>query len=221
MEKKNSFIITGGSLDDALVTELINKNQFDLLIASDHGIGYFSRNFGVNRMLPDLVLGDFDSATAEEMKQLQIMGLEPERYPAEKDWTDTELAIRRAIELGANRITLVGATGTRLDHVLGNLGLLGMGLEAGVEIILVDRNNRIRMIDDSCVLKKEEQYGDYVSLYPLGGVVSGLTLTGFKYPLEDAVVTPWQTLCISNEITADFGEIRLKNGRLLVIESKD
>lgn len=221
MRKKNILIVTGGSLDDRLVTELIRNNKYDLLIASDHGVGYFCRNFSKNGIWPDLVLGDFDSVTEEEAKQLKVMAREPERYPAEKDWTDTELAVRRGIELGADQITLVGATGTRLDHVLGNLGLLGMGLEAGVEIILVDRNNRIRMIDDACVLKKEEQYGNYVSLYPLGGTVSGLTLTGFKYPLEDAAVTPWQTLCISNEIAEEAAQIRLDNGRVLVIESKD
>lgn len=216
-QNKNVLIITGGSLDDAFVELLMTKMKYDLAIASDHGVGFFCRT----GRIPNVVLGDFDSASSEELAQLQNMGIEPQRYPAEKDWTDTELAVRHAIEIGAGRITLVGATGTRLDHVLGNLGLLGMALETGVEMQIIDAHNRIRMIEQEMIIKKEEQYGTYVSLYPLGGTVKGLTLQGFKYPLTDAQVTPWQSLCISNEIEADLAQITLKEGRLLVIESKD
>lgn len=71
-----------------------------------------------------------------------------------KDDTDTEFALRLAISMGAECITVLGGTGSRLDHVLGNIELLGIGLELGVEIELLDANNRIRMTDHGMVLKK-------------------------------------------------------------------
>ena len=89
-----------------------------------------------------------------------------EQFPAEKDWTDTELAVRKALERKPVHIDLVGATGSRLDHVMGNLQLLHMGLVHGVEIFLLDAHNRVRLIDHSLVIGQKEQYGDWISLIP-------------------------------------------------------
>ena len=100
------------------------------------------------------------------------------RLNPQKDDTDTEFALRLAISMGAECITVLGGTGSRLDHVLGNIELLGIGLELGVEIELLDANNRIRMTDHGMVLKKEEQFGKYVSLIPYTAQVEHLYLAG-------------------------------------------
>ena len=138
-----------------------------------------------------------------------------------KDDTDTEFAIRQAMELGAKEIVILGGTGTRLDHVLGNISLLGIGLKEGISIQLVDVHNRIRMIDKSLQLRKDKQFGNMVSLVPYFGAVKGLNLKGFKYPLQDFTMGGFSSLGISNEIVDEVAEINFAEGYLIVIESRD
>ncbi len=105
--------------------------------------------------------------------------------------------------------------------MLGNVGMLGMGLLEGVEILLADPYNRIRMIRDQLVISKEEQYGSFVSLLAVTPQVTGVTLKGMKYPLEDDVLFCFSSLAISNEIVSDTAEIHIKEGILLVVEAAD
>ena len=122
---------------------------------------------------------------------------------------------------GYTQIHILGATGSRLDHVLSNIGLLGIGLEEGVEILLVDSHNRIRMIREGISISKKEQYGKYVSLLPFTPKVTGITLMGMKYSLTDYTMQSYTSIGISNEIVEEEAEIWLRDGVLLVIESKD
>ena len=212
-EKQNILIVSGGSLEDAFVLEQIANNHYQYTIACDSGTAFFYRN----GLRPDLILGDFDSADQAVLDAYKSRDdVAVEQYPAEKDWTDTELALHRALEFAPGRIDLLGGTGSRLDHVL-----LTLGLEAGVEIFMLDAHNRIRMIDRDLRILKSEQYGDYISLIPHGGDVCGLTLRGMKYPLERATLTTDVSLGVSNEIVEDEAWISFSAGRLLVLETRD
>ena len=218
MKEHKILIVSGGSIEDDFVRDLIQKNDYETVIACDSGMEFFKRN----GICPNLILGDFDSADAESVAFFrQQTGVRMEQFPAEKDWTDTELALRRALELAPDHIDLVGATGSRLDHVLGNLCLLTLGLESGTEIFLLDSHNRIRMIEGSLTIRKSEQYGSFVSLIPYAGAVRELTLRGMKYPLEDAALMPGVSLGISNEIVEETALIDFAEGMLFVIESRD
>ena len=152
----------------------------------------------------------------EKDKKTEILRLNPI-----KDDTDTEFVIREAIRRGATSITVLGGTGTRLDHVMGNVHLLGIGLGCNVEIELVDAHNRVRMISSELVLEREKQFGDFVSILPFAGDAKGVTLKGFKYPLDKAVVKSFSSLGISNEIVEDKAVVQVEEGVLLVIESRD
>lgn len=218
MEKKHFLIVSGGSTDDQLGTAYIKKLQHIFCIAADSGMNFFYRN----GLVPDMIVGDFDSADSEALQHFRnCPEIQWEKLNPVKDDTDTEFAIRKALALGAEKITLLGATGSRLDHVLGNIELLGIGLEAGVPIEMLDANNRIRMIDNGIRFRREAQYGNYVSLLPYTREVSGLTLTGFKYPLHQATLKGFCSLGISNEILEEEAEISFEEGILLVIESRD
>ena len=211
-------IISGGHIDDAFAIDWLEKNKYDCMIAADSGMNFLHRN----GIVPDIIAGDFDSAKAESvayfqgLNNVQVIKLNPI-----KDDTDTEFVIREAIRRGATEITVLGATGTRLDHVLANVNLLGLGLEEGVSIQLVDKYNRIRMISDMIEITKKEQFGDYVSVLPVKGNAKGVTLEGMKYPLKDADVSCFSSLCVSNEIKETVANISVKQGVLLVIESRD
>jgi len=218
MTYQKILIISGGSIEDDFAKEWIGQYQPDFTIVADSGMEFMRR---VN-LMPDMIIGDFDSVGTEtlayfkEQREIIFKELNPV-----KDDTDTEFAIRQAIGLGAKEITVLGATGTRLDHVLGNVALLGIGLQEKVAIQLVDANNRIRMIDKSMKLSREEQFGNYVSLLPYSGKVTGVTLKGFKYPLESYTMGSFSSLGISNEIVEEKAEILFEEGILVVIEARD
>jgi thiamine pyrophosphokinase len=144
-----------------------------------------------------------------------------------KDDTDTEFAIRTAIKKGATSINLLSATGSRLDHVLGNIELLGIALNhqntdgSTVQMDIVDPHNRISMIDAPMEIKKKDCFGGYVSLLPVTPEVKGLTIRGFKYPLHHHTLKKFTSLGISNEIVESVATIDFIEGILLVIESQD
>lgn len=212
------MIVSGGSLNKEFVTKVVGQGRYDRILAADSGMNALY----AAAVTPDIIIGDFDSADKkilaffQQNKEIDFCTLNPE-----KDDTDTEFAIRESIRRGADSITIIGGTGTRLDHVLGNISLLGIGLEEGVRMELLDAHNRICMIDHSVTLKKKEQYGNYLSLIPYNGKVTGVTLKGLKYPLHDYTMGGFNSLGISNEIVDDEASIELTSGQLLVIESRD
>ena len=225
-------IISGGHIEDDFALEWLQENKYELLIAADSGMEFLFRN----QLVPDVIAGDFDSVGQEAYEHFVGEGMEdascegtwkkdikPEilRLNPIKDDTDTEFVIREAIRRGATSITVLGGTGTRLDHVMGNVHLLGIGLGCNVEIELVDAHNRVRMISSELVLEREKQFGDFVSILPFAGDAKGVTLKGFKYPLDKAVVKSFSSLGISNEIVEDKAVVQVEEGVLLVIESRD
>ena len=210
-------IISGGKVEDAFVLEWLQKNKYDLLMAADSGMEFLHRN----QITPDVIAGDFDSVGQEAYGYFAEKVPEIIRLNPMKDDTDTEFVIREAIGRGATSIMVFGGTGTRLDHVLGNVHLLGIGLATDVEIILMDSHNRIRMISKELVIDKESQYGDFVSILPFAGDAKGVTLEGFKYPLENATIESFCSLGISNEIVEPQARVSVEDGVLLVIESRD
>lgn len=243
-----ALIVSGGHLDEEFAVSHMRQYSFDMTIAVDSGMGFFYRQ---NRMphyivgdfdsVKPEILESFRNRTetdaSESFQELQLQSTEyadfekqPEQrqkkpvilqFQPEKDETDTEIAIRTAISQGCDTIHILGATGTRVDHMMGNIHLLGMAMEQGVSCLLLDKYNRIRMINRGLVLKKEEQYGNYVSLLPFTPQVTGLTLTGFKYPLNGYTMECYHSLGVSNEITAEQAEISFQDGVLLVVESRD
>ena len=215
---KDFFIVSGGALEDGLVCRMLEVQRPDVTIAADAGMEFFYRN-GRN---PDIIIGDFDSAGSSAFTHFKEQpGVEIKLLNPVKDDTDTEAAVRLAIARGARQITLVGGTGSRIDHVLANIELLGIGLYAGVQMALVDAHNRIRMLKEGLTLRREEQFGSYVSLLPYSGSVEHLTLRGFKYPLSDFSLRGFCSLGVSNEIVEEEAVITFDGGILLLVESRD
>ena len=188
------------------------------IIAGDRGLEALYQL----KIIPNHVVGDFDSVSPEILKfykkQSQIIF---HTYNAEKDNTDTDIALQLAIRLKSSKITIMGALGKRMDHAIANIHILKDALEAKIPCQMIDEHNRIYLINKEMTLEKEKIYGKYVSLISLTSTVEGLTLTGFKYPLHDYTLPIGTSLGISNEIIADTASIEMKNGILIVIESRD
>lgn len=218
MTYQKILIISGGSISDDFAKKWMEQYQPDYIITADSGMEFMRR---IER-IPDMIIGDFDSVDSETLAVFQVQqGIVWKELNPIKDDTDTESAIRQAMSLGAEEIAILGGTGTRLDHVLGNIALLGIGLGESVSIQLVDTHNRIRMIDKPMQITQKEQFGKYISLVPYNGEVTHLYLKGFKYPLADYTLKGFNTLGISNEIIEETAEISFEEGNLIVIEARD
>lgn len=220
-----AFIVTGGFIDDKFTLDYVRGEKYDVAFAVDGGLMFFHRT----GLEPDYIVGDFDSVAEEVLKAYENPKGDPQiiKLNPRKDDTDTEHALKMAIEMGCDSIHLFGATGTRLDHLLGNLQLLGLCLKQQVECLMIDPWNRIRLIDRETVLHKDSQFGKYVSLIPYTPKVTGLTLTGFTYPLTDYTMSSFYVKDalpisgVSNEIAKDTARIILQDGILVLVESRD
>lgn len=215
---KKAVIVSGGYAETVFCIEYIKVQQPDLVIAVDSGMKFFYEA----GMKPDIIVGDFDSVDQEILLFFEKQkGIEWKRLIPEKDDTDTEAAIYQAVDRECTQIHILGGTGSRLDHVLGNIELLGIGFKEQIKMYLVDSHNRIHMENQSFEIGRKEQYGKYVSLIPFTPEVTGLTLRGMKYPLTDFSLVCYNSLGISNEIIDEKAEISFKSGVLLVLETRD
>lgn len=218
MNKENKIlIITGGQIEDSFLSELVKTYHYSIIIAADHGLVAADR---LNIPL-DFIVGDFDSVSEEILKKYRDISTPIQTFPTEKDKTDTQIAIELALMHNATSIDIIGATGSRLDHALANIHLLILPMRLNIEACIIDINNKIYLKNKSFTIVKEKQFGDYVSLLPFSEKVSGLTLKGFKYPLNHITYTSGCSLGISNEIKEEKANIELSDGILIVIESRD
>lgn len=211
------LIVCGGEIDGDFAERLIMSSGFEVIIAADRGMDFLYEH----KITPDIIVGDFDSVKNEALSYFKEKGMSDiHALNPEKDDTDTECALQIALDHGADHIIIIGATGTRIDHVLGNISLLGKAMSEGKMAELLDTHNRIRMIDSELKIEKNKQYGKYVSIIPVCKN-NKITLEGFKYPLKDYTFEGFNTLGISNEIVDDIAKITVNEGQYIVIESKD
>lgn len=211
------LIVCGGEIDGDFAERLIMSSGFEVIIAADRGMDFLYEH----KITPDIIVGDFDSVKNEALSYFKEKGMSDMHVlNPEKDDTDSECALQIALDHGADHIIIIGATGTRIDHVLGNISLLGKAMSEGKMAELLDTHNRIRMIDNELEIEKNKQYGKYVSIIPVCKK-NKITLEGFKYPLKDYTFEGFNTLGISNEIVDDIAKITVNEGQYIVIESKD
>ncbi len=215
-----TVIISGGRIERDFALSFLENETFEQFIAVDNGLRFCYDN----QIKPTWIVGDFDTAAPELVEYYQTQTDIPiRRFNPVKDSTDSQIAIELALELGSSEITLLGGTGTRMDHVLGNIQSLMLAKKKGVSCVILDEYNRIQLIDGETRLKKSEQYGKYVSLLPLTTEVTGVDLIGFKFNLTGHTFTSTGSagLGVSNEIIEDIAEIRVKSGIFVLIESRD
>lgn len=157
------LIITGGHIDETFAAAYIRKYQPEYVIAADGGMEFCKEN----GIAPDCIVGDFDSVETETLAYFHGMPqIIWKQFRPEKDETDTELAMMTAFEHRATELHIIGATGSRLDHVIGNIQLLHKALIRDIPAYIVDANNRICLTDGVKKLKRKEQYGNYISILP-------------------------------------------------------
>ena len=187
----------------------------DLLIAADEGGDVLATmNFS-----PHLLVGDFDSIASQTRDMLQSHGVETIVLPVAKDETDTEAALRLAVERGADDIVLLGALGgPRWDHMVGNLFLLTAPWLAGRKVRLLDEYHEVFLapvLPDEAIINGLP--GDIVSLLPLVSEAKNVSTEGLLYALDGATLLQSSTLGVSNELTESRACVTHEEGHLLII----
>jgi thiamine pyrophosphokinase len=205
-----AFIYTGGAVRTEYITE--HPKADDLTIAADSG--YHTAKALGERV--DLLLGDFDSIGQVPRDE----HMEIRQVPAEKDYTDTQLAVEIAIEHGVEEIIIIGGLSGRLDHTLSTLAVLEDLHGRGVYASITDGQSRARYIKSTSTLIARSAY-KYLSLIAVDEVVKGVDIEGCKYPLKRATIRRRMQFAVSNEITGNVAFIAVKKGGVYIIESKD
>lgn len=215
---KRTVIVSGGTLEEAFVLNILKSEETEFIIAADHGLSFLHEH----QILPDYIVGDFDSTPEEIVSYYRMETKIPIRkFNPVKDASDTEIALRLCMELRRKHVWILGATGNRADHLWANVQSLKIALDAGVDARILDSYNQIRLLDQGIILRKEEAYGPYFSVFPLSGLVADFNINGAKYPLHHHLLTPYDSLCVSNEFAEDEVEISFPFGEVILMETRD
>lgn len=181
----------------------------DFVIAADSGLHRAS-----GRRV-DLVIGDLDSVEPKALAAAETAGADVRRHPATKNETDLELAMEAALDWGADRIVVEGGLGGRLDHLLNVASVITADRWAEAAVEWWDDDQQALVVRTKATLAG--RVGETVSLVPFGGPASGITLSGFAYPLADETLLAGSGRGLSNVVTADPARISLTDGVLLVV----
>lgn len=193
------------------------REYFDdaYVIACDGGLHHCRKMM----IVPDLMVGDFDSVNPQDKSFFEARGVEKIAYPTKKDMTDMEIGINIALEKGANEIYILGGLGCRFDHSLANVHILVHPVSEGAKTCLVDEHNIITLVMDS--LDINGSVGQTISLIPLSTEVSGVTTKNMEYPLLNRTMTIGSSIGVSNVMTDENAHISVDKGILIVIMSRD
>lgn len=209
-----ALIVCSGSINDySYHKKYFERAQF--VVCVDGGAKHI-RKFG---LVPDVLIGDLDSISAEDLEYFKDMKVKIIKYPSQKEMTDTEIAINYAIDNGYKEVVIIGGIGTRIDHSLANILLLKQLLEKGIKGTLANEKNEITLTKDRIKVAKEKDAK--LTLLPLTKVVEGITTKGLYYQLNCEDIELGSSRGVSNEFKDEFAEISIKSGILIVIKSKD
>lgn len=209
-----AIIVTGGNKPSKKLLNSYIKSG-DLIIGADKGSEYLYDY----EIMPNIILGDFDSISEEKLKKIEEKQVEIIKFPPEKDYTDTEIAIMEAMKRGADTLYLFGGLGTRADHSLGNIGLLLTTKNKGARLLIVDDHNKMYLADKNMSLNGSQ--GEIISFHALSDVVKGFEIRGAKYNLNSYDMHLLDPRAVCNEFIDTPINIKYESGELLIIHAID
>jgi len=206
------FIICNGSLSNKKFHKSVLKDA-DIIICADGG----ANNAAMLGVTPDFIIGDMDSIKTPVMETYAKAGKTEIILDKNQDKTDTELAIELAESLRPKEIIILCAIGTRIDHVIANVLCLDR-ISKKIKARIIDDKNEVVMVKNDYVDVYGKK-GNIVSVIPLTNI-KGLTYQGLKWPLKNKNLKfNWFGIC--NVLTKKRGKVSVKQGKILVIKSKD
>lgn len=206
----DALVLTGGDAVPAELAPLLPSDAF--VVAADSGLEHAH---ALGRTV-DLVVGDLDSVDPDALAAAKAAGAVVERHPVEKDATDFELALDAARARGAQRITVVGGYGGRLDHFLANALVLGSARWGDAEIVAWIGRARVTVVREHTEIRG--RVGSLCTLLAVGGPARGVATSGLRYPLDDEVLLPGSTRGVSNEHAVPTAAVTVRVGTVLAVQ---
>jgi len=208
--QEKCVIISSG---DCMTTDVSELVRDALVICADGGI-HNAQRMGIRA---DVLIGDGDSMH-------ETFGVKYNTFiqlPTEKDVTDTMACVSYGLEQGCKVFYLLCCTGGRLDHLISNIFILEYLNNRGYYGAIYDDFNEISFASSGVHIRESSDKFKYLSVIALDESVSGVTLEGVKYPLENHTLHREFALGVSNEITRPYATITIGSGRCLLIRSRD
>lgn len=212
------IVCAGGPKDEVMSFTPYERQQV-IYIGADRGTIHLLEQ----GIIPKEAIGDFDSVSQAEYEQIQESVDRVDAFQAEKDETDTELAVERALGYEPSAIIVTGVTGGRLDHMMSALQLLLRFQEQAPEISFSIRNqqNELSILFPGRHTVAKDLDFHYLSLFPLREQITAMTLTGFRYDVSNEEMVFGTTKFTSNELLEETGTISFSTGICLVVRSSD
>jgi thiamine pyrophosphokinase len=207
------IILANGELPDLIQARALLRPD-DFILCADGG----TRHAVALGVTPHLIIGDMDSTDKETSKKFQDDGVEIELFPRDKNETDLELAIQKAVELDPTEIIIVAALGGRVDQTLANIALLATMRHPSPVVRIDDGVEEIFFVTNQAQIKGRS--GDIVSLIPWGNPVHGVQTRNLKWQLNRETLYPDKTRGISNEMLGEIASVQIESGLLLVIHTR-
>jgi thiamine pyrophosphokinase len=204
-------VVIGGAAPHPEVAARLPADGF--VIAADSGLDH-ARALGLD---VDVVVGDFDSVSAEALAAAEEAGAAIERHPVAKDAIDTELALQAAVTRGGEHIVLVTGGGDRLDHLLAGLLVLAHPMLRAVVVEAWVGDAHVRALQGPGRAEIHGPADAYVSLLPVHGVADGVTTAGLRYPLHGEPLLAGSSRGVSNEFLGGPACVDLQRGALLIV----
>lgn len=216
---KTVVICAGGPAAEVADLDSFKTNGDVLFIGADRGAMYLLQH----GIVPDVAVGDFDSLSNEEFTVLSNQVSELDVAPAEKDETDTDLALQYAVGLQPQHILLTGATGGRLDHFMAALNSLSRFQQdhPDIHFMLLNKWNEMRLLTPGKTVLEKKQCLPYVSFFAFQGPIEQVTLTGMKYNVDNEIIEIGNSRFTSNEVLSEQGSISFSSGICLLVRSSD
>jgi len=210
---KRIIIFANGELPDLAKARPLIRDG-DYVICADGG----TRHALALNARPNLIIGDLDSIAREQLEDLKEADVAIELFPHDKNETDLELAIQRAIGLSPGQVIVIAALGGRLDQTLANITLLSDQRLAAFDVRLDDGVEEVFLCRDRAEIRGRA--GDLVSLIPWQGAATEVQTKDLKWALHKEPLYPDKTRGVSNEMTSDSASISTGSGLLLVVHRR-
>ncbi len=205
---KTAYVFFNGQLEGSreFYIKLIDEKKGDIYCA-DGGANHLEA-LGI---FPLEIWGDLDSVTKEIIEKYRNNNVRIKKFPKDKDYTDGELILQHISKFNYDEIIIIGGLGGRIDHLLTNLNLIFKFKN----LKFVTEKERIFSIEKKAELTGLR--GKTISFVPFSEKVEGLTLEGFKYPLNKYILHQGDSICMSNIAVDDICKVTFDTGKLMGI----
>lgn len=206
-------VIVSGGEPPRKIDLVTHTKDAALVIAVDGAADLFDR-WGLT---PHCIVGDMDTADSNSVSRLKDLGAAVFKLPKEKNETDTQAAFEYALNAGADDIVMLGATGRRFDHAMGNVAMLVRAARVGAACRIIDDVNEMwAATGEHDIIGR---IGQTVSILPLTGDLT-VTATNLLYPLENLKLGVDASRGISNVFVKSPAHLCISGGYALIVKIK-